>query len=138
VAALCGQASPQAPPLRMLPARVNNVPKASRKSCEAKPSGVSVIGGSCETPPIHHERRAQDTTLSEHSKWRALRRRVRDVNQKRGGLRKQDRVNFDWRRSMGSCARRAGEGRAHSNQRRLKEGWSLGRGKFEPELTKMD
>jgi hypothetical protein len=25
VAALCGQASPQAPPLRMLPVRVNNV-----------------------------------------------------------------------------------------------------------------
>jgi hypothetical protein len=48
---------------------------------------------------------------------------VLDVNQKRGGLRKQDGVNFDWRRSMGSCARRAGELRAHSNWRRLKEGW---------------
>jgi len=34
----------------MSPARVNNVPEASRKSCEARPSGVSVSGGWCETP----------------------------------------------------------------------------------------
>lgn len=45
-------------------------------------------------------------------------------------------VNFDWMRSMGPCARRAGERRANGNWRRLKEGWPLCRGESEPKHTK--
>ena len=84
--------SPPLIPLKLHSAGENNVPEASRKSCEGRPSGVSVSGGWCEhqakrrcvAPHIHHERRAQDTSLNEHGEWRALQRRVRDGNQKRG------------------------------------------------------
>ena len=51
-AILCGQKFPSPIPLKLHSAGENNVPEASRKSCVARPSGVSVSGGWCGTPSV--------------------------------------------------------------------------------------
>ena len=118
--------SPPLIPLKLHSAGENNVPEASRKSCAARPSGVSVSGGWCGTPSeakvcsTTHTPRAAST--GHHPEW-AWRMKGSSKKSARWKSKEGLGVNFDWRRSMGSCARCAGERRAHSNWRRLKEGW---------------
>ena len=113
-------------PLKLHSAGEKNVPEASRKSCVARPSGVSVSGGWCGTPSeakvcsTTHTPRAAST--GHHPEW-AWRMKGSSKKSARRKSKEGLGVNFDWRRSMASCARRAGGRRAHGNWRRLKEGW---------------
>ena len=139
VAWLCDQKFPSTVSLKMYSAGENNVPLANRKSCVARPSGVSVSGRWRGTPSearvcgTTHTPRAAST--GHHPEW-AWRMKGSSKKSARRKSKEGLGVNFDWSGSMVSCARRAGERRAHSNWRRFKEGWHLGRGEFESKSTK--